>query len=625
MSKDKYDFCGYATRNNIQCSDGRIIRKNAFKECDGSTVPLVWSHRHDEPEDVLGHVLLENRDDGVYAYGSFNSTEKGQNAKKLVEHGDIKSLSIYANKLKQNGLDVIHGAIREVSLVLAGANPGAYIENVQMAHSDGYTEILEDDAIIWMNQPLAHADKLDEEETEPEKEDSESEENQESEDEELNDDAESKEDEEIESKEDEEIEHADDKTIGEILDELTDEQREAVEAVIGLAIESYIEDENNDEAETEDENNAKHSEQKGETMKFNVFDSETGSERVLTHDDMKAILETAKRSGSLRDAVLEHGITDVGVFFPEAQAIANQPALISRDMEWVDTVLGAVNKTPFSRVKSTAANITADEARARGYIKGNKKIEEQIVALKRVTTPQTIYKLQKMDRDDVIDITDFDVIAWLKSEMRVMLNEEVARAILIGDGRNPAAEDKIKEDNIRPILTDDEVYAIHVTVESDEEATDEDKAKDFIDTAIRSRKDYKGSGVPVMYMSPSKLTECRLIKDGLGHRMYKTDQELADEMRVAKIVEVEVLENAKRKKDGITYKLEGIAVNLRDYTVGADKGGSVSFFEDFDLDYNKHEYLIETRISGALTQPKSALVFESISTGDTGDTGDTSN
>ena len=625
MSKDKYDFCGYATRNNIQCSDGRIIRKNAFKECDGSTVPLVWSHRHDEPEDVLGHVLLENRDDGVYAYGSFNSTEKGQNAKKLVEHGDIKSLSIYANKLKQNGLDVIHGAIREVSLVLAGANPGAYIENVQMAHSDGYTEILEDDAIIWMNQPLAHADKLDEEETEPEKEDSESEENQESEDEELNDDAESKEDEEIESKEDEEIEHADDKTIGEILDELTDEQREAVEAVIGLAIESYIEDENNAEAETEDENNAKHSEQKGEPMKINVFDSETGSERVLTHDDMKAILETAKRSGSLRDAVLEHGITDVGVFFPEAQAIANQPALISRDMEWVDTVLGAVNKTPFSRVKSTAANITADEARARGYIKGNKKIEEQIVALKRVTTPQTIYKLQKMDRDDVIDITDFDVIAWLKSEMRVMLNEEVARAILIGDGRNPAAEDKIKEDNIRPILTDDEVYAIHVTVESDEEATDEDKAKDFIDTAIRSRKDYKGSGVPVMYMSPSKLTECRLIKDGLGHRMYKTDQELADEMRVAKIVEVEVLENAKRKKDGITYKLEGIAVNLRDYTVGADKGGSVSFFEDFDLDYNKHEYLIETRISGALTQPKSALVFESISTGDTGDTGDTSN
>ena len=617
MSKDKYDFCGYATRNNIQCSDGRIIRKNAFKECDGSTVPLVWSHRHDEPEDVLGHVLLENRDDGVYAYGSFNSTEKGQNAKKLVEHGDIKSLSIYANKLKQNGLDVIHGAIREVSLVLAGANPGAYIENVQMAHSDGYTEILEDDAIIWMNQPLAHADKLDEEE--PEKEDSESDDNQESEDEELND--------EIERKEDEEIEHADDKTIGDILNELTDEQREAVEAVIGLAIESYIEDEKKTENENENDNKneAKHSEQEGETMKFNVFDSETGSERVLTHDDMKAILETAKRSGSLRDAVLEHGITDVGVFFPEAQAIANQPALISRDMEWVDTVLGAVNKTPFSRVKSTAANITADEARARGYVKGNQKIEEQIVALKRVTTPQTIYKLQKMDRDDVIDITDFDVIAWLKSEMRVMLNEEVARAILIGDGRNPAAEDKIKEDNIRPILTDDEVYAIHVTVESDEEATDEDKAKNFIDTAIRSRKDYKGSGVPVMYMSPSKLTECRLIKDGLGHRMYKTDQELADEMRVAKIVEVEVLENAKRKKDGITYKLEGIAVNLRDYTVGADKGGSVSFFEDFDLDYNKHEYLIETRISGALTQPKSALVFESISTGDTGDTGDTSN
>lgn len=623
MSKTKYDFCGYATRNNIQCSDGRIIRKNAFKECDGTTVPLVWSHRHDEPEDVLGHALLENREDGVYAYGSFNDTAKGQNAKKLVEHGDIKSLSIYANKLKQDGLNVVHGAIREVSLVLAGANPGAYIENVQLAHSDGYTEILEDDAIIWMNQPLAHSDDSDKDEEEKEKEepsneeeDAASEENIESEDE----DKEEKEESSEENKEDadEDMKHADDRTIGEILDELTDEQREAVEAVIGLAIESYIEDET-------DEENAEHSDKEGEAnMKFNVFDSETGSERVLSHDDMKAILDTAKRSGSLRDAVLEHGITDVSVLFPEAKAIASQPALISRDMEWVDTVLGGVNKTPFSRVKSTAANITANEARARGYIKGNKKIEEQIVALKRVTTPQTIYKLQKMDRDDVIDITDFDVIAWLKSEMRVMLNEELARAILVGDGRNPAAEDKIKEDNIRPILTDDEVYSIHVLVESSEEATDEDKAKDFIDQAIRARKDYKGSGVPVMYMSPSKLTECRLIRDGLGHRLYKTDQELADEMRVAKIVEVEVLENVKRKKDGVTYKLEGIAVNLRDYTVGADKGGSVSFFEDFDLDYNKHEYLIETRVSGALTQPKSALVFESVTTGDTGDTGDTS-
>lgn len=616
MSKTKYDFCGYATRNNIQCSDGRIIRKNAFKECDGTTVPLVWSHRHDEPEDVLGHALLENREDGVYAYGSFNDTAKGQNAKKLVEHGDIKSLSIYANKLKQDGLNVVHGAIREVSLVLAGANPGAYIENVQLAHSDGYTEILEDDAIIWMNQPLAHSDEIDPKESEDEenvKPDSDGE--PESEDREL--------DGQKDLKDDEEIEHADEKTIGDILDELTDEQREAVEAVIGLAIESYVEDETADE--NDNEANAKHSDQEGEeNMKFNVFDSETGSERVLSHDDMKEILDSAKRNGSLRDAILAHGITDVSVLFPEAKAISNQPALISRDMEWVDGVLSAVNKTPFSRVKSTAANITANEARARGYIKGNKKIEEQIVALKRVTTPQTVYKLQKMDRDDVIDITDFDVVAWLKSEMRVMLNEEIARAILVGDGRNPAAEDKIKEDNIRPIITDDEVYAIHVVVDSDEDDTEEDKAKAFIDEAIRARKDYKGSGVPVMYMSPSKLTECRLIKDGLGHRLYKTDQELADEMRVAKIVEVEVLENVKRKEDGVTYKLEGIAVNLRDYTIGADKGGSVSFFEDFDLDYNKHEYLIETRISGALTQPKSALVFESVDTGDTGDTGDTS-
>ena len=608
MKKEKYDFCGYATRNNVRCSDGRIIRKDAFKDCDGMIVPLVWSHKHDEPEDVLGHALLENRDDGVYTYGSFNDTEKGQNGKKLVQHGDIRSLSIYANQLKQNGADVIHGAIREVSLVLAGANPGAYIENVTLAHADGYTEILEDDAIIWMNEPLVHSDDIS--------------------DGEPNDEADSESDAETEeivagkNNEADVLEHEDssEETIGDVIDTLSEKQRTAVEALIGMVVEDMSSDDSEDE-EDEDED-VEHGYMEGnDDMKFNVFDSETGAEDVLSHDEMTQILSDAKRIGSLRDAVLEHGITNVEVLFPEAQSVTNPPAMISRNMEWVDTVLGGVNKTPFSRVKSSTANITANEARAKGYVKGNKKIEEVIPVLKRSTTPQTIYKLQKMDRDDVIDITDFDVVAWLKAEMRMMLNEELGRAILVGDGRNPDVEDKIKPDNIRPIYTDDEIYSMHYVVENEEDATEEEKAEAFIDAAIRARKDYKGSGAPVMFMGPSKLTECRLVRDKMGHRLYKTDQELADEMRVSKIVEVEIFDNITRVKNGIEYALEGIAVNLRDYTVGADKGGNVSFFEDFDLDYNKHEYLIETRCSGALTQPKSAMVFET-AIGEAGESGE---
>lgn len=588
MPKVKYDFCGYATKNDIRCSDGRIIRKDAFKDCDGMVVPLVWSHKHDDLESVIGHALLENREDGVYAYGSFNDTEKGQNGLKLVRHGDIRSLSIYANHLKQNGADVIHGAIREVSLVLAGANPGAYIENVTMAHSDGFTEILEDEAIVWMNEPIIHTDADEDEEPE------------------AVDETEEVEEEMPREHDDSQLKHAEsEETIGDILDTLNEKQRAAVEAVVGMAIEEYSKKEGSDEAE--------HTEAEGtDDMKFNVFDSETGTEDVLAHDEMMAILTDAKRMGSLREAVLEHGITNVEVLFPEAQSVTNPPAMISRNMEWVDTVLGGVNKTPFSRVKSSTANITADEARAKGYVKGNKKIEEVIPVLKRSTTPQTVYKLQKMDRDDVIDITDFDVVAWLKSEMRVMLHEELGRAVLVGDGRNPDAEDKIKTDNIRPIYLDDELYSMHYVVESDEDATEEEKAENFIDTAIRARKDYKGSGAPVMFMGPTKLTECRLVRDKMGHRLYKTDQELADEMRVSKIVEVEIFDDIKRVKNGVEYALEGIAVNLRDYTMGADKGGNISFFEDFDIDYNKHEYLIETRVSGALTQPKSAMVFESI-------------
>lgn len=604
----KYDFSGYATKNDLRCSDGRIIRSGAFKDCDGAQVPLVWQHMHDSPDNILGHAMLENRDDGVYAYGTFNDTPAGQQAKELVAHGDINALSIYANRLKQIGSDVTHGMIREVSLVLSGANPGALIDNLAISHSDGDFETIEDEAIIYTGEYIVHADSDEAEESDSDEETIEDVFNT------LSDKqkqavyaivgAALEEQEAAHADTDDEPEDSGDETIEEVFNTLTDKQKQAVYAIVGAALEEQGEE-------------VSHSDEEGVVMSHNVFENQ--NEEVLTHADTEAIFADAKRLGSLKDAVLAHGITNIQAFFPEDQMANNQPGLISRDMEWVSVVLNGVHKSPFSKVKSAAANITADEARAKGYIKGHQKVEEQIAALKRSVSPTTIYKLQKLDRDDIVDITDFDVVAWIKQEMRTMLNEEVARAILVGDGRSAASNDKIDETKIIPIWADDDVYAVHVRL--NKTAT---YAQDFIDTCIRARRQYKGSGSPTLFIGPSLLTDLRLIRDQIGHRLYRNDQELADELRVSKIVEVEILDNLTRTdKTGANYDFGGIIVNLNDYNVGATKGGEVNMFDDFDLDYNKYEYLIETRMSGALTQPKSALVIEFPSTGGSGDTGET--
>ena len=562
----KYDFSGYATKNNLRCSDGRTIRPGAFRDCDGATVPLVWQHMHNSADNVLGHADLEERGDGVYAYCTFNSTPSGQNAKELVKHGDVTALSIYANQLKQKGSDVIHGMIREVSLVLSGANPGATIDNVSFAHSDGTYEEIDDEAIITPGDGyIAHADDSEEEA-------------------------------------EEQLEENGDETIQDVFDTLSEKQKNAVYAIIGAA----LEDQGGEESEDDEEDEMAQSEFEGDYMKYNVFDAETDEANVLSHSDMVAIFEDAPRFGSLRESVLQHGITDIEVLFPEAQAVNNEPYQIVRRMEWVSVVLNGVKKSPFARIKSTAVNLTEDQARAKGYIKGRKKIEEQISALRRVTTPQTVYKLQKLDRDDVIDITDFDVVAWMKQEMRMMLDEEVARAILVGDGRVGTDPEKIFPDHIRPIWSDDEMYTIHQVIAA-ANATDYTA---MIDSIVRSRKTYKGSGNPVMFIGPDILTEMRLLKDNDNRFRYESDAKLAEAMRVSAIHEVELFDELTRTVDGKDRKLVAIIVNLADYTVGADKGGEVSMFDDFDLDYNKLEYLIETRISGALTQPKSAIAVE---------------
>lgn len=663
----KYDFSGWATKNDLQCSDGRVIRHGAFKECDGETVPLVWQHMHDSPDNILGHALLENRDEGVYAYCSFNDTPNGEVAREVVNHGDVCALSIYANKLKQQGQNVLHGAIREVSLVLAGANPGALIDNLAIAHSDGYNEVVEDEAIIYNGFDEIFLSHQDDEETVEELDDDEETV------EEFDDDEEEKEDaasmkikhadgEETiqdvfdtmseeqqnaayaiiglamqeagisDDEDDDEVAHADDDqgmetepvNLEEVFNTLSDKQKEAIYAVIGLALDEAGVSDIDENDTNEDEVN--HSGLEDYTMKHNVFDGTAQNEGdVLSHAEMTEIFAEAKRMGSLKDAVLQHGITNIDVFFPDAQMVGENPAMISRPMEWVVSVLNDVHKTPFSKVKSTAANITADEARARGYVKGNKKIEEVISALKREVTPQTIYKLQKLDRDDIVDITDFDVVAWIKQEMRTMLDEEVARAILVGDGRDINDNSKIKETNIIPIWKDDETYAIHTVV--DDTLKGQERAEAFIDAAIRARKDYRGSGSPSLYVGTDLLTEMRLIRDKMGHRLYKNDQELADEMRVSKIVEVQILDNLTREDNGDIFNFGGIIVNLTDYNCGSTKGGEVNMFDDFDIDYNKYEYLIETRLSGALYVPKSAMVVEfgevSGSTGTTGTTGTT--
>ena len=555
---ERYDFSGWATRNDIKCSDGRTIRKNAFKDNDGQTVPLVWNHSHNDPANVLGHALLENRDQGVYAYCTFNNSELGQTAKELVEHGDVTSLSIYANKLKQNGGDVIHGAIREVSLVLAGANPGAYIDSV-MTHGEESDE----EAVIFTgeNISLSHAES----ELQPEE------------------------------KTEEEKTMAKEKTVQDVFNELTEEQKQVVYALIGQALE--------DAQDGEDEGDYE--------MKQNVFDNdEMYSGNVLSHSDMMDIISDAKRYGSMKDSFLAHtqnyGIENVDFLFPDPENVNTPPTFIERDMGWVQKVMSGVHHTPFSRIKSMFADITADEARAKGYIKGNLKKEEVFTLLKRTTTPTTIYKKQKMDRDDVVDITDFDVIAWLKKEMRLMLDEEIARAILVGDGRLSSSDDKINETNVRPILTDEDLYTVKANITVASNATGSEKAKAFIDEVIRSRKDYKGSGNPTLFTTEDMVTECLLLEDSMGHKLYKSEAELATTLRVKEIVTVEVMEGVKDKN---SHDVAGIIVNLADYNVGADKGGAVNMFDDFDIDYNQQKYLIETRCSGALIKPYSAIAL----------------
>lgn len=564
---DKFDFSGWATRNDILCADGRTIRRNAFKVNDGKTVPLVWNHQHNDPDNILGHALLENRDEGVYAYCTFNESEAGQNAKELVRHGDIKSLSIYANKLKQSGNNVIHGVIRELSLVLAGANEGAFIDSV-MVHGEEA-----DDAMIIgydENIMLYHAE--DQKKEEP--------------------------------KETKKEESSDNETVEDVFNTLTEKQKDVVYVLVGAALESNDEDD-------EDEDDIEHSEGGYEDMKTNVFDREDNMENTLSHDAMDTIIKDAKRYGSMRDSFLAHagdyGIDNIEWLFPDARNVTQTPQFIQREMGWVQVVMNGTHHSPFSRIKSMFADITEDEARARGYIKGKLKKEEVFGLLKRTTTPTTIYKKQKLDRDDVIDITDFDVIAWLKGEMRLMLDEEIARAILVGDGRPSSSDDKINEQNIRPIWTDDDLFTIKSVITKKE---GESEAEAFIDQAVRAMKDYKGSGAPVAFMTEAMLTECLLLKDTNKHRLYKNADEVATAMRVSRIVTVPVMEGLQRTEDSNKYDLKAIIVNLNDYNVGADKGGAINMFDDFDIDYNQQKYLIETRCSGALIKPFSAIVLE---------------
>lgn len=572
-----YDFCGYVTKNDLKCADGRTIRRDAFKDNDGSVVPLVWQHQHNDPINVLGHALLENREDGVYGYCSFNEGEMAKTTKELIRHGDISSMSIYANHLKQQGSDVVHGVIREVSLVLAGANPGAFIEDLCFGHSENGEEIVEE-ANIFSDQPIKTVVHFDEEEEVSDMDD------------------------EI-THADEEEESSDEETIQDIFDSMNEKQKNVVYYMVGQALEN--------ESDSDDEKIEQSDAYEGDdTMKHNVFEGDVSEENTLSHSEIDSIFADAKRNGSLSEAVLSHGIESIDILFPEARTITPTPEMIARPNAWVAEVWGALKKSPFSRIKSTAANITADEARARGYIKGKQKKEEVIKLLKRATTPQTVYKLQKMDRDDVIDITDFDVVMWLKAEMRMMLDEELARAVLVGDGRDASSDDKIKEENIRPIYQDEDVYTIHKEVVYPASADETDISNALIDAALRARKDYKGSGNPAFYGSTDVINDMLLAKDKIGRRLYATVTELADALRVSKIVEVPVLEGVTRTSGSLTMELLGLIVNLGDYTVGADKGGEVNMFDDFDLNFNKYEYLIETRCSGALTKPYSAIALE---------------
>ena len=569
MDTSNYDFAGWATRNNVKCSDGRVILQNAFKDNNGAIVPLVWNHQHDNPDCILGQALLENRPEGVYAYCRFNGTESGNTAKELVEHGDVSSLSIFANQLKEQGSNVLHGNIREVSLVLAGANPKAYIEDV-FAHSDDEEE---DGILIYMGEPLISLSHSD---TQTESDEKQSDDTKD-----------------------------DDETVGDVFNSLTEKQKKVFYFMLAKAM-------NEEKADGEDDENKDTNNKEENTVKHNVFDQTTDKTNggTLSHDAMNAIIKDTKRFGTMKESYLQHadeyGIENIEYLFPEAHNLNETPEFIKRDTGWVSKVMSSVHHSPFSRIKSMFANITEDQARAKGYIKGNLKKDEVFSLLKRTTTPTTVYKKQKIDKDDWDDITDFNVVSWLKTEMRMMLDEELARAYLLGDGRSTSDDDKINEQNIRPVAKDEALFTIQKAVNVTSNATDDDKAKAFIKAVIRSRKEYKGSGNPTLYTTEDMLTTCLLLTDTTGRDIYEDVNQLCKKLRVKEIVTVPVMESVKAK-DG--NDMLAILVNMNDYNVGADKGGSVNMFDDFDIDYNQQKFLMETRCSGALTKPYSAIVY----------------
>ena len=595
-NKNKYDFSGYATKVGLKCSDGRTILQDAFQDSDGKTVPLVWQHLHNDPGNILGHAVLENRKDGVYAYCSLNGSPAAQDAKEAVKHGDISALSIYANSLIEKGKNVIHGAIREVSLVIAGANPEAYIDNLAFEHGDGSVVQDESEAIISANSDLElfHAE-----------------------------------------------EEKDDETVADVFKTLNEKQQTVVYAMIAEALKTSneeSEDESEEESEPEEEKKIKQTAIEGDTnMKKNVFDNTsddtTMAHDALTYDELQQIFVDARKSQStLKNSFLAHGfesisegyaayegnntgalkhsITDIEYLFPDAKTLTGRPAIVAPREEWVGKVFGQARHIPFSRVKTIVADITGEEARALGYVKGNEKVEEVFGLLKRTTDPQTVYKKQRLDRDDIIDITDFDVVAWLRNEMRGRLEAEIARAMLVGDGRSAASDDKIIETKIRPIATDVALYTVPVVVSPEDDADTEPTTSELIDAIIRARKDYKGSGTPSLYIRTDLLGDMLLLKDSLGRRIYNTMEELSSALRVKEIVDVPVMDGIVNPDPLAVYsELAAILVNMADYAIGADKGGAITMFDDFDIDFNQQKYLIETRVSGALTLPHSAIAF----------------
>ncbi len=634
VNKKDYDFAGWVTKNNVKCSDGRTIRQNAFAHMDGKTVPLVYNHNHADIDNVLGNVLLENRKEGVYGYAKTNGTDRGIAAKECVRHGDIVSFSIFANHLNEtNSGDVMHGDIKEVSLVLSGANEEALIdtffEHGVEGESGMYFYMAESGAKGNASDfELCHADKDDDEDKEekeeaPEEETSDAEEESEEEPEEAD-----------KEEEDKKLKHADsEKTVEDIVNTMNDEQKDAMYALIGAALQEAKNKKSEDSDEDEKEDTVEHSDEGGEEMKVNAFENEQAKEKVLEHSDIVAILDNAKSNGSLKQAFnsyclahsidttgmnilpaqstasQDYGVRDLDMLFPEYKSLNNPPEWIKRDTTWADVVMAGVHKVPFKRIKSMFANITEDEARAKGYIKGDQKAAEVFELLGRTTDPQTIYKMQQLDRDDILDIEDFDVVAWIKGEMRIMLNEEKARAILIGDGRSATNKYKIKEDHVRPIAFDVPLFTIKAKVDAAADATDEEIYTAFIEQVLLARIGYKGSGNPTLFTTEETLTKLLLLKDKIGHPLYKTEAELATALRVTRIVTVEVMEGLTGDYSStVTAKpVMGVIVNLNDYTIGGDTNKEQGMFEDFDIDFNQYKYLIETRMSGALTKPYSAI------------------